>query len=493
MHAMRASQPASLVMKKKTLEVNAKDTTSPTKTTTAVSNVKQSSGVGKQPKQKQSVQQQKQHLQHKQPQKSVQLPQIQQPQIQQPQIQQSQNQQLQIQQPQSQQQQSMLQQSKPQQPQQKLTPPPQPVTSGGPTPCFTTVDISDMQLPAQTLSKTITIKDPMATKPGSSTTTTSVLKRRVQPAVLGKQRVSNMAPPVMAICAQARVSRPIAPSSKKDSPDSNNGATAASSEDSYIPITISPIVDKSALVKKKRKVVQTPRTIGQIANAKPTIVYTTTPSATSAVGTATSVMGAASGSSQSIVLNKKAAQPENVHHSIGAAKAGTVSGKGKASRAKPKKAQQQQPSQQQQLHTQIQQQPYQQQHPYQQQQQQLQQQFSPQEETVLVQLPTGEIARVLTSSLPPELQQQANQVADGGPQQSPLEQFTYQSQLQTDPTSMQVAVDPNAGQNEMTSLVSPNGGEQAAISNAGGDGVPLTGGNFIEIDGQLYQIQDGAV
>ena len=65
--------------------------------------------------------------------------------------------------------------------------------------------------------------------------------------------------------------------------------------------------------------------------------------------------------------------------------------------------------------------------------------------------------------------------------------------LRKDMYEKMVAVDPNAGQNEMTSLVSPNGGEQAAISNAGGDGVPLTGGNFIEIDGQLYQIQDGAV
>ena len=115
----------------------------------------------------------------------------------------------------------------------------------------------------------------------------------------------------------------------------------------------------------------------------------------------------------------------------------------------------------------------------------------------MVQLPSGEIARVLASSLPVELRQEAQFNAAAAVEgTAPLG-----TDFQSVPSTFQQQQPPQhqLAQQQQTTVMGDGSGQVAVaggssisasdlLAAAGGS---LTSGSFIEIDGQLYQIQDG--
>ena len=127
---------------------------------------------------------------------------------------------------------------------------------------------------------------------------------------------------------------------------------------------------------------------------------------------------------------------------------------------------------------------------------------------MLVQLPSGEIARVLASSLPLELRQEVHSNVTpsvegttqlGAEFQSVPSMLEQQQQL-LEPQPQQLQPLQQQPQQQPATAFSSEGSGQIAL--AGGSSVSasdllaaaggsLTSGSFIEIDGQLYQIQEG--
>ena len=320
---------------------------------------------------------------------------------------------------------------------------------------------------------------------------------------------------VSAICAQAKV---IGGTTSTD-------PSTAGAQSSYTPITISPIVDKAAAAAKRRRKEEeeAAKRRRKLESAKPTMIVYKTPVGQTKAGTKTVV----------IQQQQLQQQPQS-----------------QAANAKKRAKQSQQSQQQAQTLKEL--------------------------ETVLVQLPSGEVVRVLKSSIPQEMLQHLDQAPEAMPlqtssagmlpqsaemhagemSQQPLEQqqqvveeqplnqravsavnmaqqksiqdsgltqqsfhagetiqpnaqfssdstFVSQSEPQQQQLRMNVSVAPSAA-SEATAQPAESSQQTAAISTAtmsaeGGMSLSLgpeamsglVNGNFIEIDGQLYQIQEG--